>query len=132
MSGEGRLREPTLTDGEIEALAEAFRVLGHVTRLRLMDMLMQHEELSVGELESLTATVQPALSQQLGILRKAGFVTARRAAKQVYYRIAGSALADAARVVTQMSGENILPAAPVPSPSHASARGSAASFAKIL
>lgn len=132
MSGEGRLREPTLTDGEIEALAEAFRVLGHVTRLRLMDMLMQHEELSVGELESLTATVQPALSQQLGILRKAGFVTARRAAKQVYYRIAGSSLADAARVITQMSGEAMVPAAPVPSPSHASARGSAASFAKIL
>ena len=42
----------------------------------------------MGELEQVTGITQPGLSQQLGVLRKAGLVDTRKDAKLVYYTIA--------------------------------------------
>lgn len=127
------MRDTPLPEAATDTLAEAYRVLGHATRLRLLDALLLHGELAVGELESLTATVQPALSQQLGILRKAGFVTTRRAAKQVYYQVVSEAFGDLAGFIALLAGSPG-PSSPLPpsEPSRRFARGSAATFAEIL
>ncbi|MGB5077438.1 MAG: metalloregulator ArsR/SmtB family transcription factor, partial [Sphingorhabdus sp.] len=77
-----------LPPANLAKLTEVLRVLGHEMRLNLLLALNQHGESAVGELETLTQIGQPALSQQLAILRKAELVHTRRAAKQIYYRIA--------------------------------------------
>ncbi|WP_109806228.1 ArsR/SmtB family transcription factor [Sphingosinithalassobacter portus] len=71
---------------DIETAAELLRTLGHVTRLELIRAL-QGEERSVSDIEAATGVGQPALSQQLAVLRKADLVLTRRAAKQVFYRL---------------------------------------------
>lgn len=63
------------------------RSLGHEDRLLLLCQLSQ-EELCVSDLEAKLDIHQPSLSQQLGVLRREGLVSTRRAGKHIYYRIA--------------------------------------------
>ena len=63
------------------------RSLGHEDRLLLLCQLSQ-EELCVSELEERLDIRQPSLSQQLGVLRREGLVSTRRAGKRIYYRVA--------------------------------------------
>lgn len=69
-----------------EAPVEALKAIAHPLRFRILAALAQGER-NVGEIEEISAISQPALSQQLAILRKANLVTTRRDAKQVYYSI---------------------------------------------
>lgn len=119
-----------LTEAEIEAMAEALRVLGHGVRLRLLETLMLCGEMAVGELEMATGVGQPGLSQQLAILRKAEMVNTRRAAKQVYYSLTADALKAVAHLVGRLAGLSAEMVAPRAAPS--SARGSAVVFPRIL
>lgn len=120
---------PLLAEAELAAIVEVLRTLGHESRLRLVDTLRVEGERSVGELEHLTGIGQPGLSQQLAILRKAGLVHTRRAAKLVYYSLAPEALQAAARLLDGIVGEGHGGAAGgKPNP----VGGSAAMFAKIL
>jgi DNA-binding transcriptional ArsR family regulator len=112
-----------MTDAETQA--ELFRVLAHETRLRLLGLLSTAEH-AVGELETASGIGQPGLSQQLAILRKAGLVTTRRAAKQVYYRLNPAALAPVSGFLSQLAGS--LP----PVPSAPTRTGSAARVARIV
>lgn len=137
---------PALAPADIEANAELFRVLGHETRLRLLLLLVVGEH-AVGELDVASGVGQPALSQQLAILRKAGLVATRRAAKQVYYRIDLAALQPVAAILTQLAGATVSVAPtrpklqPQPQPQPQPERGndaeptppgSAASFARMV
>lgn len=118
---------------DLYALADVLRTLGHETRLKLIVSLFEHGEKSVGEIEALTGVGQPALSQQLALLRKAQLVGTRRAAKQVYYSLAPQAFASVAAFLSALAGKPTA-AAVLPNPADASppARGSAAMFAQIL
>lgn len=69
-----------------EGLIDILKALGHPLRLRIIEAL-QGGERSVSELEDATGIVQPALSQQLAVIRSAGLVQTRKAAKLVFYRI---------------------------------------------
>lgn len=69
-----------------EDIADLFRVIGHPSRISILLALVAGEH-GVGALEQETAIGQPALSQQLAILRKAGLVETRREAKQVFYSL---------------------------------------------
>lgn len=73
-------------------LIEALKALAHPLRWRIL-MTLAGGERNVGELEAATGIVQPGLSQQLGVLRKAGMVETRKDAKLVYYSLAGDNLA---------------------------------------
>ena len=81
-----------INERELDAVTEVLKVLGHEVRLRLMFTLLRTGEKSVSELESITGVGQPALSQQLAILRKAELVNTRRDSKLVFYRLAPDAL----------------------------------------
>jgi DNA-binding transcriptional ArsR family regulator len=63
------------------------KALSHENRLLLLCLLAEGER-SVGELETILAMRQSAVSQQLARLRFDGIVTARREGKLVYYSIA--------------------------------------------
>jgi DNA-binding transcriptional ArsR family regulator len=63
-------------------------VLGDPTRLRILALLIDEGELSVGELVERLKMPQPTVSTHLGCLRWCGFVAPRREQRAVIYRIA--------------------------------------------
>lgn len=83
-------------------LIEALKALAHPLRWRVMTTLATGE-LNVGEIEQATGIGQPSLSQQLGVLRKAGLVDTRKEAKLVFYSLAHSELAKIKAAVAGIS-----------------------------
>jgi DNA-binding transcriptional ArsR family regulator len=66
--------------------ADVFAVIAEPTRRRILDRL-RGAELSVGELVQGLGVSQPAMSKHLRVLREAGLVTSRIAARQRIYGI---------------------------------------------
>ena len=60
------------------------RLLADRTRLRLL-LLLEHEELSVAELQQILGMGQSRISSHLAQLKRAGVVADRRVGKNVYY-----------------------------------------------
>ena len=60
------------------------RLLADPTRMRLL-LLLQHEELSVAELQQILGMGQSRISSHLAQLKRAGVVADRRGGKNVYY-----------------------------------------------
>lgn len=77
-----------MTDMPIEGL----KALAHPLRYRILAALSEGER-NVGEIEEACGIGQPALSQQLAVLRQAGLVDHRRDARLVYYSLDEGALA---------------------------------------
>jgi ArsR family transcriptional regulator, cadmium/lead-responsive transcriptional repressor len=73
---------------EPDLVAKYFRGLGDATRVRILELLREHGELSVGDLVDRLGQSQPKVSNHLGCLRWCGFVHTRREHPTVYYRIA--------------------------------------------
>src|SRR5215218_5965675 len=73
---------------EPELVGKYFRALGDPTRVRILELLREHGELSVGELVERLALSQPKVSNHLACLRWCGFVVTRREHPAVLYRIA--------------------------------------------
>jgi ArsR family transcriptional regulator, cadmium/lead-responsive transcriptional repressor len=69
-------------------VAKYFRVLSDPTRVRLLELLDEHGELSVGELVEGLGQSQPTVSNHLACLRWCGFVERERRHPHVFYRIA--------------------------------------------
>jgi ArsR family transcriptional regulator len=66
--------------------AERFKLLGHPTRLQILDVLRRSPE-CVCHLEALLGKPQPYISQQLRVLREAGVVADSREGPNVYYAV---------------------------------------------
>jgi DNA-binding transcriptional ArsR family regulator len=81
--------------------AEFFKALGHPLRIRVLEVLAEGDQ-SVSELLEQVSVEQPNLSQQLGVLRRAGFVVARREGSNVIYALADPRIADLLAVSRQM------------------------------
>ena len=69
-----------------EVKAELFKALAHPARIRALEVLVEGER-SVGELQPLVGIELSHLSQQLGVLRRAGLVTTRKEGSTVHYAI---------------------------------------------
>jgi ArsR family transcriptional regulator len=69
-----------------ELKAELFRALAHPARVRALEVLAEGER-SVGELQPEVGIESSHLSQQLGVLRRAGLVTTRKEGASVIYAI---------------------------------------------
>lgn len=95
-----------------QAKAEFFRMLGHPVRIRVLELLTERPR-SVRDL-LISIDVEPSsLSQQLGVLRRSGIVTATRTGNTVVYAIAGGDVAElmraARRILTELlAGQNEL------------------------
>ncbi|MDH2430609.1 metalloregulator ArsR/SmtB family transcription factor [Sphaerisporangium sp. TRM90804] len=76
------------TAAQIGAAAEAFRMLGDATRLRLMWRLSSGEH-DVGSLAGALDVARPSVSQHLAKLRLAGLVDTRREGRRMLYRARG-------------------------------------------
>lgn len=73
---------------EPDLVAKYFRVLSDPTRVRVLELLGDRGELSVGELAERVGQSQPALSNHLACLRWCGFVERERRHPNVFYRVA--------------------------------------------
>jgi len=72
-----------------EIKADLFKALGHAGRVRILEILAGGER-SVTELIPMVGLESSHLSQQLGVLRRAGVVTARREGSTVTYAAANT------------------------------------------
>lgn len=104
---------------------EILKALAHPIRLKLLRVLAE-EELNVGEIEAASKVGQPALSQQLAVLRNAGIVQTRKDAKLVFYRIDKESLFGVVEVIDTLANRQPLSLAPSRKP----ARG-VANFARM-
>ncbi len=80
------LRADLLDDRAVRSLAETFRALGDVTRVRMLDALSR-SELCVCDLARLLRLSDSAVSHQLRMLRGLRLVRPRRAGRMVFYAL---------------------------------------------
>jgi DNA-binding transcriptional ArsR family regulator len=71
-----------------DLVAKYFRGLGDPTRVRILELLRDEGELSVGALVERLGQPQPKVSNHLACLRWCGFIEARREHRTVYNWIA--------------------------------------------
>lgn len=88
-------------------MLKSLRTLADPTRLRIV-ALLEHEELSVAELQEITGMGQSRISTHLGLLQDAGLVQCRREGKRAFYRRniqAGASVQDLLRLAGKGAGE---------------------------
>lgn len=71
-----------------EVKADLFKGLAHPLRIRVLELLADHGELTVSELIGATGLEPSHLSQHLRVLRGYGLVVSERSARSVRYRLA--------------------------------------------
>jgi ArsR family transcriptional regulator len=69
-----------------EVKADLFKALAHPARVRALELLADGEH-SVTQLQAEIGIESSHLSQQLGVLRRAGLVTTRREGSSVFYAV---------------------------------------------
>ncbi len=75
-----------LTDKDVQAVAETFRVLGDPTRIRILDALGTGE-VCVNDLATAIGISESAVSHQLRLLRTMRLVRVRREGRMAYYAV---------------------------------------------
>src|SRR5262249_18521864 len=71
----------------VAQVAQVFQMLADKSRLRILLLLAEYEELSVSALGAALKQSQPATSQHLTLLRAAGLVSPRRVGRYTLYSI---------------------------------------------
>lgn len=72
----------------LETVAEHFRVLGDPTRLGMLQMLLEHGELNVGQFVDALGYSQANVSKHLRTLHDAGILERRAVGTSAFYSIA--------------------------------------------
>lgn len=84
-----------------EVKAELFKAIGHPARIRVLEVLSEGER-SVSDMQPLVGIESSHLSQQLGILRRAGLVATRKDGASVIYSLADPMLAELLAVAKRL------------------------------
>lgn len=130
-------RDPRMTAPIYQVKAEFFRTLGHPARIRVLEIL-QDGERPVSELIPEVGIEASHLSQQLGVMRRAGIIQSRKVGSNVFYsvgdptffellevakRIITSSLAESQVLLAQMEAAPTPPARQQRVPKRRVARG---------
>ncbi len=89
-----------------EVKAELFKAIAHPARVRVLEVLADGER-SVGELQPLVGIEMSHLSQQLGVLRRAGLVSSRKERSSVFYALRDPLVAELLAVAKQLLLANL-------------------------
>lgn len=81
-----RVKKERLSEETVQKLAETFKVLGDVTRVKIIHALMK-SELCVCDLAELLDMSQSAVSHQLRLLRNMNLVKFRKEGRTVFYSL---------------------------------------------
>ena len=82
----GGLRGALIAPAAVGALAETFKILGDVTRVRILDALSK-SELCVCDIAAVLGLSESAVSHQLRLLRSMRLVRSRRSGRMVFYEL---------------------------------------------
>lgn len=77
---------PAADEESIARLADFYKVMGDVTRLKLL-IALESQELCVSDLAAMTGMTLSAVSHQLKTLKSACLVRSRKEGKTVYYAL---------------------------------------------
>jgi len=70
-----------------ETRAKVLKALAHPARLKLVDVLAEHEEVCVCELTEAVGSDMSTVSRHLALLKNAGIVESEKQGQMVYYRL---------------------------------------------
>lgn len=71
---------------QIKEVSNLYKTIGGLHRLHIISLLIGGEK-NVGEINKIVKVSQPSLSQNLGILKRAGILETRRDQRSIYYFI---------------------------------------------
>jgi DNA-binding transcriptional ArsR family regulator len=91
---------------EPDLVAKYFKVLADPTRVRVLELLGEHGELTVGELVERLGQAQPKVSNHLACLRWCGFVERERRHPNVFYRVADERVLELLRLGRALLADN--------------------------
>lgn len=77
----------------LEITMKFFRGLTDMTRLRIVELLLEEGEQNVSEIVERIGQPQGRISSHLACLKWCGYVTTRREGKYIYYRVADERVA---------------------------------------
>jgi DNA-binding transcriptional ArsR family regulator len=86
--------------------AKFFHGLSDLTRLRIVEVLLDEGEKNVSELVALLGQPQSRVSNHLACLRWCGYVDSRRDGKFVYYRVADPRIRDLVTLARAVIADN--------------------------
>lgn len=98
-----QLRNDMPDDIIIDNLSDLFKVFADRTRVRILFLLMEQEELCVHDIARGMEMEQSAISHQLRILKQARLVRYRRSGKEIIYSICD----DHIRKIFEMAIEHV-------------------------
>nr|WP_245230099.1 metalloregulator ArsR/SmtB family transcription factor [Winkia neuii] len=81
------MRATLPAEDEIQQIAQIMRLFGDPARLRLLLVLLEVDEMCVGDLAQLAQMNESATSHALRLLRAHHVVAVRREGRMAYYRI---------------------------------------------
>lgn len=84
-----------------EVKAELFKALAHPARVRALEVLAEGER-TVSDLQPAVGIESSHLSQQLGVLRRAGLVTTRKEGSSVVYALRDPLVGELLQVAKQL------------------------------
>lgn len=84
-----------------ETHVEAFRALGHLTRLQVFFVPVKaRREMSVGEIQEAVEIPGPMLSHHLEVLRRAGLLESQKEERYIYYSVQRERVTTLVRLLT--------------------------------
>lgn len=83
----------TISDQTISQMAESFKALADITRLRILALLFTGER-NVGDIADHLDVSQSAVSHQLRLLRNLDIVRYRKDGREIFYRLADEHVRD--------------------------------------
>ena len=100
--------KPSPPVGQLQAFkAEFFKALAHPVRIRILEILV-HGEQSVHELQEALGLDQPAVSQQLAVLRAKNVVAARKEGTGVQYAVRDASLRELLEVARKIFDNHLI------------------------
>ncbi len=85
-------------------IAELFKTLGDVSRLRIIKILASHENntFCVSQIAEILHISQPGVSQHMSVLKKVGLLNCEQDGKKMFYSINGKAFREYYELVEYM------------------------------
>ena len=94
------------TRPDVEIAAKFFRGLADPTRLRIIALLLERGEMTVGDIVDAIDGLQGRVSSHLACLRHCGLASDRKDGRNVYYSVTDSRVADFLPVAVSMIADN--------------------------
>ena len=92
------MKDTRNTTETMQDLASVFKIFGDFTRLTILSLLMDQEEVCVGDIAERLNMTQSGVSHQLALLKQSKLVKTKRDGKSIYYSIADEHVSEIIRI----------------------------------